>query len=80
MHTRTGAATYGLGNIINDDGAVSISVVHGCQRLVSLLASGVPYLEFDCGVLVESDCLSQEGGADGRLAVIIELVFDESQD
>lgn len=66
---------YGLRYIINDDSAVGVSVVHGCEGLVSFLTGGVPYLEFDgCGV-VEGDGLGEEGGADGGLSVVIELIL-----
>lgn len=67
--------TYRLGNVIYNHGAVGVSVVHGGQGLVALLASGVPNLELDCGVLVEGDGLSEEGSADGRLAIRIKLVL-----
>lgn len=55
---------YSLCDIVDNDGAVGVSVIHGCQRLVSLLTSGIPYLKFDCGVLVQRYSLSQESGAD----------------
>jgi hypothetical protein len=64
-----------LGDIVYDDGAVGVAVVHGSQRLVSLLARGVPYLELDgCGI-IEGDCLGEEGGANGGFSIIIELVL-----
>ncbi len=57
--------TYSLCDVVNDNCAVGIAVVHGCERLVTFLACSVPNLELDgCG-FVERDCLGEEGGADG---------------
>lgn len=67
--------TYRLRYIVNDYGAVGVSVVHGCQGLVSLLTGGIPDLELDCSILVERDGLSEEGGADGRFSKRVELVL-----
>lgn len=67
---------YGLCDVVDDDGAVCVAVVHGRQRLVALLAGGIPYLELDCCVLVEGNGLGEEGGADGRFSVVVELVLD----
>lgn len=66
---------YSLCDIVYDDGAVCVPVVHGRQRLVALLAGGIPDLELDCCVLVEGNGLSEESGADGRFSVIIELIL-----
>jgi hypothetical protein len=64
-----------LGNIVDYHGAVGIAVVHGRKRLVTLLARCVPDLKLDgCG-LIEGDGLGEEGGADGGLPVVIELVL-----
>jgi hypothetical protein len=71
--------TYSLCNIVYYDGAVCISVVHGRERLVALLASRIPDLELYSCVLVEGNGLGEEGGADGRFSVVIELVLDEAQ-
>lgn len=71
--------TYGLCDIVYNYSAVGVPVVHGCERLVALLASGVPDLELDCGGLVESDGLSEESGADGGLPVVVELVLDKCE-
>lgn len=62
-------------DIVDDDGAVRISVVHGRQGLVSFLASRVPDLEFDSSVLVERNGLCEEGGTDGGFSVGVELVL-----
>ena len=56
---------HGLCDVVNDDCAVCVPVVHGRQGLVALLAGGVPDLKLDCCVLVEGDGLGEEGGADG---------------
>lgn len=68
--------TYSLGDVIDHNGTVGVSIVHRSQRLISLLASSIPDFKLDRGALVEGDGLCQEGSADGRLSVIIELVLD----
>jgi hypothetical protein len=73
-------ATYRLCDVVDDDGAVGIPVVHGRERLVALLAGCVPYLKLYGCVLVEGDGLGEEGGADGGFPVVVELVLDEAQD
>lgn len=72
--------TYWLGHIVYDDSTVGIAVVHGGERLVALLASGVPDLKLDDRVGIEADGLREESSADGGLAVVVELVFDEAHD
>ena len=67
--------TYGLCDVVDDDGAVCVAVVHGCERLVALLAGGIPDLELDRRVLIEGDGLGEEGGADGGFPVVVELVL-----
>ncbi len=57
--------TYGLCDIVDDDGAVGIPVIHGSEGFVAFLSGGIPYLEFDCGSIVEGDGLREEGSADG---------------
>jgi hypothetical protein len=71
--------TYSLCDVVYYYGAVCISVVHGCERLVALLAGGVPNLKLHGCVLVEGDGLCEEGGTDSRFSVVIELVLDEAQ-
>ena len=66
---------HGLGDVVDDDGAVGVAVVHGGQRLVPLLPRRVPYLELDGGGVVEGDGLREEGGADGGFSVVVELVL-----
>lgn len=68
--------TYRLCDIIDDDCAVCISIVHGGERLVALLACRVPDLKLDGCVLIEGDGLGEEGGADGGFPVVVELVLD----
>ena len=45
--------SYRLGDIVYDDSAVRISVVHRSKRLVPLLSSSVPYLKLDSGVFIQ---------------------------
>lgn len=68
--------TYSLSDIINDNGAVGIAIVHGGQRLVPLLAGRIPNLEFDGRVFIEGDGLCQESRADSGFPVRVELVLD----
>ena len=67
--------TYSLCDVVHDDGAVGIAVVHGRKGFVALLAGRVPDLKLDCGGLVEGDGLGEEGGTDGGLPVVVELVL-----
>lgn len=67
--------TYSLCDIVDDDGAVRIPVVHRCQGLVPLLSGRIPDLEFDGRVLIEGYGLCEEGCADGRFSVRVELVL-----
>jgi hypothetical protein len=67
--------THRLRNIVHNHGAVGIAIVHGSQGLVSFLTSGIPNLELDCGVLVQGNGLSKEGGADGGFAERVELIL-----
>jgi hypothetical protein len=70
--------TYSLGDVIYNHGAVGVPVVHGCERLVALLACRVPDLKLDgCG-FVEGDGLGQERSADGGFSVVVELVLSKS--
>lgn len=67
--------TYSLCDVVYDHRAVRVPVVHRCEGFVSLLPCCVPYFEFDGCLLVEGDGLSEEGGADGRFSVVVELVL-----
>jgi hypothetical protein len=65
-----------LGDVVDNNSAVGVSVVHGSQRLVALLTGRIPDLELDSGVLVERNGLGEESSADSRLAIRIELVLE----
>ena len=54
---------YGLCNVVDDDSAVGVSVIHGCKGFVAFLAGSIPYFEFDGGSVVEGDGLRQKSGA-----------------
>ena len=56
----------GVGDIIDDDGGLSSSVVHRGQTVVPLLARGVPDLELDRRV-IKTNCLGQKCCSDSRL-------------
>lgn len=71
--------TYSLCDIVDDNGAVRVAVVHGCQGLVTLLAGRIPDLELHRGVLIQRDGLCEEGSANGGFSVGIELIFDETK-
>jgi hypothetical protein len=64
-----------LSDIVDNNGAVCISVVHGRQGLVSLLTRRIPDLELHCGVLIERDGLCKESGADCGFPIRVELVL-----
>ena len=70
---------YSLGDIVDDDCAVCVSVIHWCKRFVSLLACSIPYFELDSRSVVKGDGLCEEGSADGRFSVVIELVLAKIQ-
>ena len=72
--------TYRLRYIIDDNSTIRIAIVHRGEGFVPLLPRGIPYFEFDRGGVVEGDGLGEEGGADGGFSVVVELVFDESED
>lgn len=66
-------------NVVDNDGAVGIAVVHGGQGLVALLTGGIPDFKLDSGGLVEGDGLSEERSADGGFAERVELVLRKGQ-
>lgn len=72
------ASTYSLCNVVYYNGAVGVPVVHGRERLVTLLPGGVPDLKLDCGGLVKGDGLGEECGADGGFPVVVKLVLPMS--
>jgi hypothetical protein len=67
-----------VGDVVDDDGRLRSPVVHWGQRVVPLLAGGVPNLELDGG-LVQANGLGEEGGPDGGLLVLVELALDEPE-
>lgn len=62
-------------DVVDDDCAVCVPIVHGRQGLVALLSSCVPDLKLDGGILVEGNSLCEECGTDGRFSVGVELVL-----
>ena len=54
------AATHHVSDVIDDNGGLCSSVVHGSQTVVSLLSCCVPDLKLDCRI-IQVDRLSQEG-------------------
>ena len=62
-------------DVVDDDSAVCVAVVHGGEGLVALLASRVPDLKLDRRVVVEGNGLGEEGSADGGFPVVVKLVL-----
>ena len=56
----------GVGDIIDDDGGLGSSVVHGGQTVIPLLARSVPDLKLDRRV-IKTNCLGQKCCSDSRL-------------
>jgi hypothetical protein len=75
---RSWISTYSLCNIIDNDGAVRIPVVHRSKGLVPLLARRVPDLKLDCRVLVQGDGLCEESSADRGFSIRVELILAKS--
>lgn len=57
--------SYCLSDVVDYNCTVGVAVVHGRQGLVTLLTGRVPYLELDGCVVIQSNGLCEEGGADG---------------
>ena len=76
---RCPCCTYSLCDVVDYYGTVCVSVVHGRERLVALLAGRVPDLKLYGCVLVEGNGLGEEGSADGGFSVVVELVLDKAQ-
>ena len=57
--------THSLSNVIDDNRAVGVPVVHRRQGLVSFLPGGIPYFEFHRRILIKRDGLCKESSADG---------------
>jgi hypothetical protein len=66
-------------DIVNDESALRITVVHGRQTGETLLASGIPDFEFD-GAVGQIALLRQEGSADCGFFVGFEGIVDEAKD
>ena len=62
-------------------GLVSVfsPVVHGREAVIPFLTGCIPDFELD-GSVVQADRLGEEGCADSRLLIFVELAFDETQD
>lgn len=60
-----GKGTHGLRYIVDYYGTIRIPVVHRSERLISFLASCIPYLELDGCCVVQGNGLCKEGGANG---------------
>ena len=73
--SRHGGRTYSLCDVVDDYGAVCVSVVHGRERLVAFLTGGIPDFKLDGCVFIEGDGLGEEGGADGGFPVVVELIL-----
>jgi hypothetical protein len=71
--------TAGLCDVVDDERALRIAVVHGRQAGEALLARGVPDFEFD-GAVGQVAFLCQEGGADCGFFVGLEGIVDEAKD
>jgi hypothetical protein len=69
----------GFGDVVDDERALRIAVVHGRQAGEALLARGIPDFEFDRAV-GQVAFLGEEGGADCGLFVGFEGVVDEAED
>lgn len=76
---KKGWETYGLGDIVDNNSTVCIPIVHWRKRLVSFLASGIPYLEFDGRIFIQGYRLRKKCGTDRRFPVVIELVLIENR-
>lgn len=68
-----------VGEVVNDNSGLSAPIVHGRERMVSLLARRVPDLELHRRV-VDLNGLREECRAYGALLELVELAFDEAQD
>lgn len=57
-------ATYCVSDVIDHNGRLSSSVIHGCQAVIPLLASCVPDFKlYRC--IVQTDRLCEEGSCKG---------------
>lgn len=64
-----------VSHVVHDQGALAVAVVAHVQSVVPLLASRVPNREAHLRFAVNRDFLLVEGGVDGRLLLLAELVL-----
>ena len=69
--------SYCLGDIVDNNCTVGISVIHRSERFVTFLSGCVPYFKLYSGGVVQGDCLCEEGGADGGFSIVIKLILRE---
>ena len=62
-------------DIVDHDCAVCVTIVHRRQRFVSFLPSCIPYFELHGRCFIKGNSLCEEGGTDGRFAIVIKLVL-----
>lgn len=67
--------SYSLCDIVYDNRAVCVSIVHGSQRLVALLSRSVPDLELHGRLLIQGEGLCEESSADRGFSVVVELIL-----
>ena len=72
---RTTIGAYRLRDVIYDNGTICIPIIHWRQRFVSFLSRSVPYFKLHGRVFVKSDGLGKEGGTNGGLSIVIELIL-----
>jgi hypothetical protein len=71
-------SSYGLCDVVYDDCAICVPVIHGSQRFVSFLPRCVPNLKLYGCLFVECNSLSQECGSNCGFSVVIELILCDS--
>lgn len=70
-------SAYSLCDVVDNNSAICISVVHRSKRLVSFLSCCIPYFKFDGGGVIERDCLSEKSSSYGGLPIVIKLVLPD---
>lgn len=60
----TAHVTYCVGDIIDHNGSLGSSVVHGCQAVIPFLSSSVPDFKLNC-CIIQTYCLCEEGSWKG---------------
>lgn len=74
---RSWKSAYSLCDIVDDNSAICISVVHRSKRLVSFLSCRIPYFKFDGSGVIERDCLSEERSSNGGFSIVVKLVLPD---